>query len=146
MDRVPLLTHNYCVSTKACVQAEAAALNVPVRFLHELRTLLPQAAEPVDTTNEEDARSDPDLDSAGSPQVFPDSAEVDKGYVETSELQTALMAAPQMAAAISGMLQWVWPLSRTLHGSCIWPYMHAVLHSTRLKAAPLLVTLEFFMQ
>lgn len=96
------------------MQAEAAALNVPVRFLHELRTLLPQVVETADTTNEEDAGSDPAMDSAGSPQVFSDSAEVGKGYMETSELQTALMAAPQMAAAISGMLQGVMPPTRTL--------------------------------
>lgn len=109
------------------MQAEAAALNVPVRFLHELRTLLPQAAGSVDTTNEEDAGSDPDIDSAGSPNVFSDSVEVGKGYMETSELQTALMAAPQMAAAISGMLQWVMPLSRTVSVAPV--YDHACMHA-----------------
>lgn len=84
------------------MQAEAAALNVPVRFLHELRTLLPQAVETDDTSNEEDPWPDPNMDSARVAELSSDSEE--EGYSETSELQTALMAAPQMIAATSGTL------------------------------------------
>ena len=82
------------------MQAEATALNVPVRFLHKLRTLLPQAVDIDDTGNEEDAWPDPNMDSAR--ELSSDSK--DKGYSETSELQMALMAAPQMIAATSGTL------------------------------------------
>ena len=82
------------------MQAEATALNVPVRFLHELRTLLPAVTD--DTGAEEDAWPDPNTDSAKIAEVSADSEE--EGYSETSELQTALMAAPQMIAATSGTL------------------------------------------
>lgn len=90
-------------NAKARVQAEATALNVPVRFLHELRTLLPQPVSTDDSSNEEDAWSDPDMDSARVAEVRLSSSDSEEeGDSETLELQTALMAAPQMIAATSG--------------------------------------------
>ena len=85
------------------MQAEATALNVPVRFLHELRTLLPQAVNAEDTSKEEDAWLDPNMDSARIAEASSDSGE-EESYSDTSELQTVLMAAPQMIAATSGTL------------------------------------------
>ena len=96
--------HGSTHHTKACVQGEAAALNVPVRFLQQLRRLLPpsQAVKADDTSTEEDARPDTDMDSVGILEVSSEAEE--ESYLGASELQTALMAAPQMVAATSGTL------------------------------------------
>ena len=80
------------------VQAEATALKVPVRFLHELRALLPQAAQTHDSSSHKGAQLDASVDTAKTAKV---SSEEDS-CVATSELQTALMAAPQMISARSG--------------------------------------------
>ncbi len=88
------------------MQAEAAALKVPVRFLHQLRALLPQPEEEVNS--ESDVWSDcatevskPAHEASNSSQAG-SSSEDDISADEGSELQTALLAVPQMLAAISG--------------------------------------------
>lgn len=88
------------------MQGEAAALNVPIRFLQQLRRLLPpsQAVKADDTSTEEDARPDLDMDSVGVLEVSSEEEEEEESYLGASELQTALMAAPQMVAATSGTL------------------------------------------
>ena len=90
------------------MQAEAAALKVPVRFLQTLRTLIPQTAGAADIEDEEDVWSDAEPDAAdllaaaqSRPANETSSEEEDVGAA-ASELQTALMAAPQMLAADSG--------------------------------------------
>ena len=126
---------------KAWAQAEATALNVPVRFLHELRTLLPQAVTD-DTGDEEDAWADPNIDSAKLAEVSSDSEE--EGYSETSELQTALMAAPQMIAATSG--------TSTVKNNSVLPLMtigcllHASLRTERLKCVLMYTVVYSFVQ
>lgn len=82
------------------VQAEATALKVPVRFLHELRALLPQAAQNDDAHSGNGAQLDAGLDSVKTAEVTLE----EESCLVTSELQTALMAAPQMIAANSGAL------------------------------------------
>ena len=119
-------------------QAEATALNVPVRFLHELRTLLPQAVTD-DTGDEEDAWADPNIDSAKLAEVSSDSEE--EGYSETSELQTALMAAPQMIAATSGTLS-----RTTVSLMTIGCLLQASLRTERLKCVLMYTVVYSFVQ
>lgn len=92
------------------LQTEAATLKVPVRFLHQLRTLLPQTPEAADTCDKEDVWSDAEPD-ATQIQTATDDAKpagttsAEEGSdLEAFELQTAIMAAPQMLAATSGGL------------------------------------------
>lgn len=97
---------------KVYMQAEAAALKVPVRFLHQLRTLLPQstAASQMDSMEDmwSDAEPEPDdaelvnmgLGSSGSEM----SSEEEDSNLGSSALQAALIAASQQLAAGSGTL------------------------------------------
>ena len=105
-------THSLHNDMKISMQAEAAALKVPIRFLHQLRMLLPQNTEAARTDSEEDVWSDPETESddaaLASTKVSPDiseiSSEEEDSNLGSSALQAALMAAPQQLAAGSGIL------------------------------------------
>ncbi|KAL3135319.1 hypothetical protein ABBQ32_007514 [Trebouxia sp. C0010 RCD-2024] len=115
------LTDNWYVTAAdvaALTQAEATALKVPVRFLHELRALLPQAAQNDDAHSGNGAQLDAGLDSVKTAEVTLE----EESCLVTSELQTALMAAPQMIAANSDLPNDIMqrrcpPLKRFRHGA-----------------------------
>lgn len=88
------------------MQTEAAALKVPIRLLHQLRTQLPQPAE-VEAIEADIWADSIDTNAvvlnAADPSQAGTSSE-DEPLEADSALQTALLAAPQVLAATSGIL------------------------------------------
>ena len=133
------------------VQDEATALKVPIRFLHQLRALLVQPD--TDTTDKTAGQlvQEPFADEpepAASSDILADSS-FDAGAIATEEetdLQAALLAAPQALASIQGsfleatLLISLPPrahdcmlalstshISRCQQHSATWSYLHDIL-------------------
>ena len=90
------------------VQDEATALKVPIRFLHQLRSLLAQPeTDPTEKSASELVSLEPFADvpePAASADISTESSSEDAAVTSEDEtdLQTALLAAPQALASIQG--------------------------------------------
>jgi hypothetical protein len=85
----------------APMQTEVAALEVPVRFLYQLRKLLPQPAE--DVVNEPTFLADSTDPAACVADAVWSASEDDSAVEADCDLQTAFLAALQMLAALPGI-------------------------------------------